>query len=119
MASAERDTGTYYPVETQQGIASEQFWVKAGLTALSLGPPAVRDGEELQAAGSDVVLQELALEAVHVGISGQGVCAGGDVGLWVDAAGGEGRLLQQVTAAPHEETDTRCNKWIDTMQRTV
>lgn len=92
--------------KNQQVIPSQQFWIKAGLTALSLGPPAVRDELELQAAGSDVVLQELTLDAVHVRIYGQGVCAGGDVGLWVDGAGVEGRLLQEVTAAPHKETET-------------
>ncbi|KAF3698226.1 hypothetical protein EXN66_Car013907 [Channa argus] len=59
-------------------------------------------GREREVAGSGVGLQELTAESIHCRIFTQSVGAGGDVGLWVVEAvtGGEGRLLQEITAVP-------------------
>lgn len=72
------------------------------LTAAGLGPPVLQCDVAFQAAGLGVSLQKLAVEAVHLWVFAQSVCAGGYVGLWVSVvvASGEGSLHHEITAVP-------------------
>ena len=74
--------------------------IKAGLTAAGLWLPAFRHVAAVRAAGSGVGHQELTLETVHRRVFAQHVGAGGDERIWIDVvvAGGEGSLVQEITA---------------------